>query len=128
AESEYLEMIRLKTAILLGFSLQYGAILAGADAEDVQRLYDFGVYIGMGFQLKDDLLDVYADETKFGKQVGGDIISNKQTYLLIKSRELARGQEAEKLKYWGSVKAFDKEEKVKAVTSLYDALGIKELT
>src|SRR5690554_3646173 len=114
AESEYLEMIRLKTAVLLGFSLQFGAILACAEAEDVQRLYDFGLYIGMGFQLKDDLLDVYADEMKFGKQVGGDIISNKQTYLSIKARELARGSEAESLKFWGNAKTFDKEEKVKA--------------
>ena len=128
AEDEYLEMIRLKTAVLLGFSLQYGAVLAGAEAEDIQRLYNFGVYIGIGFQLKDDLLDVYADKSKFGKQVGGDIISNKKTYLLIKAKELATGQETEKLTFWANVKVFNKEEKVEAVTSLYDALGIKALT
>src|SRR5690606_3971137 len=92
------------------------------------RLYNFGVYIGIGFQLKDDLLDVYADKSKFGKQVGGDIISNKKTYLLIKAKELATGQETEKLTFWANVKVFNKEEKVEAVTSLYDALGIKALT
>src|SRR5690606_22778164 len=103
-------------------------VLAGAEAEDIQRLYNFGVYIGIGFQLKDDLLDVYADKSKFGKRVGGDIISNKKTYLLIKAKELATGQETEKLTFWANVKVFNKEEKVKAVTSLYDALGIKALT
>lgn len=127
-EEEYLEMIRLKTAVLLGFSLQYGAILSDASAEDAQSLYDFGVNIGLGFQLKDDLLDVYADKAKFGKQVGGDIISNKKTYLLIKAKELAKGKDAEMLQYWAEAKDFDKEEKVSAVTALYNALGIKELT
>jgi geranylgeranyl diphosphate synthase type II len=127
-EEEYLEMVRLKTAVLLGFSLQYGAIMAGADPDDAQKLYDFGVNIGIGFQLKDDLLDVYADKSKFGKQVGGDIISNKKTYLIIKAKELAKGKEAEALEHWGKMKEFDKNEKVKAVTSVYDLLGIKEMT
>ena len=128
SEAEYLDMIRLKTAVLLGFALQYGALLAGAPEEDVQRLYDFGVSIGIGFQLKDDLLDVYADKAKFGKQVGGDIIANKKTYLLIKAKELATGKEAEELSFWEAAKDFDKEQKVEAVTALYDRLGIKELT
>lgn len=128
SEEEYLTMIRLKTAVLLGFSLQYGAILAGAGDEDVQHLYDFGVHVGLGFQLKDDLLDVYADKAKFGKQVGGDIIANKKTYLLIKARELATGKEAEVLRFWGNATDFDKAEKVKAITELYDTLGIRELT
>lgn len=127
-EEEYLQMIRLKTAVLLGFSLQYGAILAEADPEDAQRLYDFGVNIGIGFQLKDDLLDVYADKAKFGKQVGGDIISNKKTFLLIKAKELATDKEAAALAFWGKATDFDKGEKVKAVTQLYNNLGIKELT
>jgi geranylgeranyl diphosphate synthase type II len=128
SEGEYLDMIRLKTAVLLGFSLQYGALLAGAPEEDVQRLYDFGVSIGIGFQLKDDLLDVYADKAKFGKQVGGDIIANKKTYLLIKAKELATSNEAEELRHWENAVGFDKEEKVKAVTALYDRLGIRKLT
>ena len=128
SEDEYLNMIRLKTAVLLGFALQYGALLAGAPEEDVQRLYDFGVSIGIGFQLKDDLLDVYADKAKFGKQVGGDIIANKKTYLLIKAKELASEKQADELRFWENAAEFEKEEKVKAVTALYDDLGIRQMT
>ena len=84
--------------------------------------------IGVGFQLKDDLLDVYADQTKFGKQVGGDIISNKKTFLLIKALELAEGEDANELNYWLSKSNFDKEEKVLAVRGIYDKIGIKALT
>lgn len=128
AESEYLEMIRQKTAVLLGFALQFGAILAGASKEDSQHLYDFGVNIGIGFQLKDDLLDVYADKEKFGKQVGGDIIANKKTFLLIKARELAKEEDKDRLEGWLSKTDFDKDQKVKEVTSLYNKLGIKNIT
>lgn len=127
-ESDYINMIRLKTAVLLGFALQLGATLAGASKEDIAKLYDFGVNIGVGFQLKDDLLDVFADQAKFGKQVGGDIISNKKTFLLIKALELAKGEEAAALKNWITKESFDKEEKVAAVTGIYNSLGIKELT
>src|SRR5690606_14878288 len=127
-EDEYLDMIRLKTAVLLGFALQLGALLAGAEKDDAQKLYDFGMNIGVGFQLKDDLLDVFADQAKFGKQVGGDIISNKKTFLLIKALELAKGKDAEDLNYWLSKKDFDKTEKVTAVRALYEKLGIKSLT
>lgn len=127
-EEAYLNMIRLKTAVLLGFALQLGGILAGADRKDVQKLYDFGVNIGVGFQLKDDLLDVFADQAKFGKQVGGDIISNKKTFLLIKALESAKGKDAEELQFWLTKKEFDKEEKVKAVKAIYEKLGIKTLT
>ena len=128
SEEEYLNMIRLKTAVLLGFALRLGAILAGAEKEDSQKLYDFGVNIGVGFQLKDDLLDVYADKAKFGKQVGGDIISNKKTFLLLKALELAKGTDAEELKHWLSLQEFDKNEKVNAVRGIYDKLGIRTLT
>ena len=127
-EDEYINMIRLKTAVLVGFALQLGALLAGAEKEDSQKLYDFGMNIGVGFQLKDDLLDVYADQTKFGKQVGGDIISNKKTFLLIKALELAEGEDANELNYWLSKSNFDKEEKVLAVRGIYDKIGIKALT
>ncbi len=127
-EEEYLTMIRLKTAVLLGFALQLGALLAGAEDGDAQKLYDFGVNIGVGFQLKDDLLDVYADQAKFGKQVGGDIISNKKTFLLIKALELAKDEDKKNLIYWLSLTDFDKAEKVTAVRGIYDKLGIKELT
>ncbi|TDQ16221.1 geranylgeranyl diphosphate synthase type II [Algoriphagus boseongensis] len=128
SEEEYLNMIRLKTAVLLGFALQLGAILAGAEKEDAQKLYDFGVNIGVGFQLKDDLLDVYADKAKFGKQVGGDIISNKKTFLLLKALELAEGADAKELNHWLSLQDFNKEEKVNAVKGIYEKLGIKALT
>ena len=127
-EDEYINMIRLKTAVLLGFALQLGAILAGAEKGDSEKLYAFGVNIGIGFQLKDDLLDVFADQAKFGKQVGGDIISNKKTFLLIKALELAEGKDSEELNHWLSLKEFDKVEKVAAVRGLYEKLGIKSLT
>lgn len=123
-ESAYLEMIRLKTAVLLGFSLELGAILADAPEEDRKALYDFGVNVGVGFQLMDDLLDVYADQKKFGKTVGGDIVSNKKTYLLIKALEKKKAE----LNKWLSLKKFDKRKKVAAVTKIYDSMGIREIT
>lgn len=125
--AEYINMIRLKTAVLLGCALKMGALLGGANESEANKLYDFGVNIGIGFQLKDDLLDVYADQAKFGKQVGGDIISNKKTFLLIKALELASGKDAEDLAYWLSREEFDKEEKVKAVKDIYHQLGIKSI-
>ncbi len=126
-EDEYLEMIRLKTAVLLGHSLWMGGKLAGADAQQLQALYDFGQNIGIGFQLKDDLLDVYADKAKFGKQVGGDILSNKKTFLLIQAKNLANEEQAAALEKWLST--YDNpEEKVKAVTALYNEMQIRELT
>jgi geranylgeranyl diphosphate synthase type II len=128
SEADYINMIRLKTAVLLGLSLQLGALLAGASKSDAQRLYDFGMNIGVGFQLKDDLLDVFADQAKFGKQVGGDIICNKKTFLLIKALELANGETAEKLNYWLNQTTFDKAKKVDAVKQVYAELGIKSLT
>jgi geranylgeranyl diphosphate synthase type II len=128
AEEDYIQMIRLKTAVLLGLALQLGALLAGASKEDVLHIYDFGVNIGVGFQLQDDLLDVYADQAKFGKQVGGDIISNKKTFLLLKALELAKGKEKEELQHWLSLTQFDKGEKVAAVKVIYEKLGIRSLT
>lgn len=128
SEKEYINMIRLKTAVLLGFSLEFGALLAGAPASERKALYDFGVSIGIGFQLKDDLLDVYADQKKFGKQVGGDIISNKKTFLLIKALERAKGEDRKELDHWIAQKKFNAVKKVKAVTSVYDRLGIREST
>ncbi|WPP52712.1 polyprenyl synthetase family protein [Catalinimonas niigatensis] len=128
AEEEYLHMIRQKTAVLLGFSLQLGGMLANASAEDCQLLYDFGVNIGISFQLKDDLLDVYADQAKFGKRVGGDIIVNKKTFLLIKALEKANTEQRNELETWLNKEEFDKEAKVSAVKALYNALEIKQLT
>ena len=127
-EEVYINMIRLKTAVLLGYSLKLGAMLAEASEQEAQKLYDFGVQIGIGFQLKDDLLDVYADQAKFGKQVGGDIIANKKTFLLLKALELANSQQLSELNKWIQAEDFDHEEKVKAVTAIYDEIGIRELT
>lgn len=126
-EQEYVEMIRLKTAVLLGYALQAGALVGGADAALCEQLRLFGEYIGIGFQLKDDLLDVYGEQQKVGKQVGGDIIANKKTYLLIKALELARGQQAQQLQGWLQAERFDKQEKVAAVRDLYDQLGVQAL-
>jgi len=125
---EYINMIRLKTAVLLGFSLEYGALIGGLAEANRKQLYEVGVKMGIGFQLMDDLLDVYADQAKFGKQVGGDIISNKKTFLLIKALELASGDQKSRLEHWLSVAEFDAEEKVEEVTKIYNELGIKELT
>ncbi|MBI1768698.1 MAG: polyprenyl synthetase family protein [Bacteroidetes bacterium] len=127
-EQQYLEMIRQKTAVLLGFSLELGAALAGASETDQKALRDFGTNIGIGFQLKDDLLDVYANKKKFGKQVGGDIIANKKTFLLIKALEKAKGNQKKELGKWLSSKKFDQGNKVKAITSIYNELDIRALT
>lgn len=109
-ESEYLEMIRLKTAVLLAASLKIGAILGGADEEDADRLYNFGINIGLAFQLKDDLLDVYGDPDNFGKEIGGDILSNKKTFLLIKALEKSDKKNNAILQKWISAKSFNIEE------------------
>jgi geranylgeranyl diphosphate synthase, type II len=127
-EAQYIEMIRLKTAVLLGFGLELGALLADASMEDRKALREFGINIGIGFQLKDDLLDVYADKKKFGKQVGGDIIANKKTFLLIKALEKARGKDKAELEKWLSAKKFNAPKKVKGVTTIYDNIGIPLLT
>lgn len=127
-EDDYLDMIRLKTAVLLGFSLELGGIVANASENATDLLNGFGVNIGVGFQLMDDLLDVYADAAKFGKQVGGDIIANKKTFLLINALKRAEGQTRQSLEHWLGLKDFNKAEKVQAVTEIYNELGIKTLT
>lgn len=128
SQEEYLHMIKLKTAVLLGYSLELGAILAGAPEAASEQLYRFGVNMGLGFQLQDDLLDVYADKEKFGKQVGGDILSNKKTFLLINALERAEGEAAARLNNWLEQQQYNPEEKVRAVTAIYDQLGIRQLT
>jgi geranylgeranyl diphosphate synthase, type II len=127
-EKEYLNMIRQKTAVLLGFSLELGAILGDASDEDRKALREFGTNIGIGFQLKDDLLDAFADPRKFGKQVGGDIIANKKTYLLIKALEKAKGKTKTELNKWLETKKFSKSAKVDAVKKIYESLDIQRLT
>lgn len=127
-EEQYLNMIQLKTAVLVGFSLELGALLAGASEKDCKSLREFGINIGIGFQLKDDLLDAYGDSKKFGKQVGGDIIANKKTFLLIKSLALAKENQRRQLQEWISKKKFNKSEKVNAIKSIYNILAIPSLT
>ena len=124
-EAEYIEMIRLKTAVLLACALKMGAILADAPAEDAEHLYQFGIHIGLAFQLQDDLLDVYGDPAVFGKNIGGDILCNKKTYMLIKALERADRDQLEGLNHWLSATSFCPEEKISAVTELYTQIGIK---
>ncbi|MBU2045104.1 MAG: polyprenyl synthetase family protein [Bacteroidetes bacterium] len=115
---EYVEMIRLKTAVLVGGALKIGALIGNASEKDAQLLYEFGENLGIAFQLQDDILDVYGDPEKFGKQVGGDIISNKKTFLLIKALELAEGETAKSLNHWLNLTQFDAEAKVKLLVSM----------
>jgi geranylgeranyl diphosphate synthase type II len=125
---EYIEMIRLKTSVLIGLSMEMGAILAEMDKPTSQAMYAIGEAIGLGFQLKDDLLDVYGDPEKFGKQVGGDILANKKTYLLIRAFETASGDQLASLTDWVSKSDPNPQDKVRAVTQLYTDLGIREET
>lgn len=126
-EEEYIEMIRLKTSVLLACALKIGAILADASAEDADNLYKFGEQIGLAFQLQDDYLDVYGDSKVFGKEIGGDITSNKKTYMLINAFNKANDAQREELTRWVSARDFDRNEKVDAVTHLYNEIGIDQL-
>lgn len=125
SEEEYLQMIRLKTSVLLANSLAVGGLLGGASDEAVERLYHFGLNLGMAFQLKDDLLDVYGDASVFGKKIGGDILCNKKTYLLIKALEHATPEQREALCAWLVMEQYVSSEKIAAVTALYNEIGVK---
>jgi len=124
---QYIKMIELKTAVLLAASLKTGALIGGAREEDARALYEFGKNIGIAFQLQDDILDVYGKAEKFGKQAGGDIISNKKTFLLLKAMEMANKYMSEELQGWINAPEFKPTEKVEAVTSIYNFLGVKAL-
>ena len=126
-EDEYIEMIRLKTSVLLACACKVGAIMAGASADDSDNLYKFGEKLGLAFQLQDDLLDVYGDPAVFGKNIGGDITSNKKTYMLINAFNRATPAQREELTKWVNAKEFDRNEKVAAVTKLYNEIGIRKL-
>ena len=128
SETQYMEMIRLKTAVLLAACLKAGAIVAGASEQNQQRMYDFGINVGLAFQLEDDLLDVYSDAETFGKINGGDIKENKRTYLSINALLQAQGEEKQKLQYYFSGTDFDFEEKYNAVKNIYNKLGIRQQT
>ena len=123
---EYLEMIRQKTAVLLAGSMQIGALIGGASKDQAELLYEFGENLGLAFQLQDDILDVYGDPEKFGKQVGGDILSNKKTFMLIKAKELATGNIADELNQW--IETNDNPAaKVEAITNIYNQLKVRKL-
>ena len=124
---EYIEMIRLKTSVLLAAALKIGACLAGAPAEDAQKLYDFGVKVGLAFQLQDDWLDVYGDPKVFGKNIGGDILCNKKTFMLITALEQADARQREELEKWLAAKHCEPAEKIAAVTALYDEIGVGQM-
>lgn len=126
-EEEYIEMIRLKTSVLLACALKIGAILADAPTEDADSLYKFGEQIGLAFQLQDDYLDVYGDSKVFGKKIGGDITSNKKTFMLINAFSHADEAQRQELEKWVNAKSFDREEKIAAVTRLYNEIGIDKM-
>lgn len=127
-EEEYIHMIYLKTSVLIAGSLRHGALIAGAPEHEYKALYDFGGFLGLAFQLQDDYLDVYGDVSEFGKNIGGDIVSNKKTYMLIRAFELADEATKKELTSWIEKKDFCPEEKIKAITEIYNRLGIKQVT
>ena len=128
SQDEYLRMIELKTAVLLAASVKIGAIIGGADDKDSELLYEFGRNLGLAFQIQDDLLDIYGDVKVFGKIPGGDIISNKKTFLLVKALEITSGEQLKQLQEQFAMKEFDPVIKVKKVIDLYDKLKIKVVT
>ena len=126
-EAEYMEMIRLKTSVLIAASLKMGGIVAGASAEDLHNLYAYGETMGLAFQLQDDMLDVYGDVALFGKKIGGDIRCNKKTFLLIKAMETASPEQRAQMNAWLNDANCDLDEKVAFFTDMYNKLGIKEI-
>lgn len=127
AEAEYMEMIRLKTSVLIAASMKMGGLVAGASEGDLENLYAFGETMGLAFQLQDDLLDVYGDTAVFGKKIGGDIRCNKKTFLLIKAFELASAEQKAQMEAWINNPACDDDEKVAFFTNIYNELGVKEV-
>lgn len=125
--AEYIHMIRMKTAVLLGASLKIGALIANADDEQAELLYDFGINAGLAFQLKDDLLDAFGSEEKFGKSIGGDIVANKKTFLYLKCLELALPQERDNLTtLFSGTSGLSAKDKIAAVLQIYNQYHIKE--
>jgi len=125
---EYLNMIRLKTAVLIACSLKLGALAANASERIADLLYVFGLNLGIAFQLQDDLLDAFADNDKFGKRIGGDIVSNKKTFLLLKALELSDDETKKSLQDWLIRTDFEEEEKISAIKNVYNSLNLREIT
>ncbi len=126
-EADYIEMIRLKTSVLLGCACKMGAIIAGADETNAKALYEVGLNLGLAFQLQDDVLDVWGDEATFGKEIGGDIMNNKKTYLLINALNRAQGDDLGGLRRWITDEYAMRQEKVPAVRAIYERLGLRQL-
>ena len=124
---EYIKMIRLKTSVLLGCALKMGALVADAAPEQADLLYEAGVNMGLAFQLRDDVLDVWGDPKTFGKEIGGDIMNNKKTFLLISTMQQAKGDDADELRHWLNDPYTTRDEKVQGVTALYERLGVRQL-
>lgn len=127
SEEEYLQMIGLKTAVLIAASLKIGAILGGASQKDAEDLYEFGRNLGLAFQLQDDLLDTYGEQALTGKKPGTDIVDNKKTFLMIRALQEANSSQKETLTHWLTQKEFDKKEKISAVCEIFNQIGIREL-
>lgn len=124
---EYINMIRLKTSVLLGCALKTGALIADVDEQDAELLYQAGVNMGLAFQLRDDVLDVWGDPKTFGKEIGGDIMQGKKTFLLINAMQLAQGDDADELRHWLNDPYATRDNKVAGVTALYERLGVRQL-
>ena len=124
---EYVNMIRLKTSVLLGCALKTGALIAGAEDEQADLLYQAGVNMGLAFQLRDDVLDVWGDPATFGKEIGGDIMNNKKTFLLINAMQLAQGADVNELRHWLNDPYATRDDKVRGMTALYERLGVRQL-
>ena len=124
-EAEYIEMIRLKTAVLLACCLKSGALLADAPAAEAEALYQIGIHIGLAFQLQDDLLDIYGDPATFGKNIGGDILCNKKTIFLVNALKQASEEQRAELLDWMAKQEYDPAAKIAHFTALYNALGLK---
>lgn len=124
---EYLEMIRLKTSVLLANALQTGAYIAGASEEQIQALYRYGIHVGLAFQIQDDILDVYGDPATFGKPIGGDICCNKKTYMLLTALAKADTETRQQIEQWLAMSEFDRSEKIAAMTAIYTRLGVREI-
>ena len=127
-EEEYVEMIRLKTAVLLAYSLKAGVMLANASDTIAEQLYELGINLGLAFQLQDDLLDTFGNQETFGKKIGGDILANKKTFLMIKALELAPPPVFKELMYWKNSVSYIPEEKINSVKGILLKLRINEIT
>ncbi|HBF88061.1 MAG TPA: isoprenyl synthetase [Bacteroidales bacterium] len=128
SEQEYIKMIELKTSVLIAACFKIGAICGGANEKDAENMYEFGKNLGLAFQLRDDYLDCFGNTAEFGKQIGGDIVANKKTYLLIKALNISDSQTKAKIIAEINKKDFDRTEKVNTILEIYQQLNIPQIT